>query len=687
MVPMRLFTVGLAAAGVATLAWLPPSHLSARGTVSQSAAAPSAMFIDFGAADELNRALTTLRPEDLRVTVDGEVRPVLSLRFVYRGPGSETAAALADPVRDTPAAAERRRAVVVIVDENAVYRGQQKAVVAAVGRLLDELGTSDQAAVVTLPQPSAELVLTSTAAERLPFLARVAGRAALGGLAAAETVRRLDATDPSGDPDEQARLEREREAARDRLGTQLGAAGDRGEGRPAVASLRALRGVIEGLAGLPGLKTLVVFRQAEWTDEMAAPDDFQTDVSAVLTSAARSRVVLHLVEVGQGRKRDAAGDPMTAVAARTGGVVATVKNPSDSKAFDGIRAAMWGAYLVEVARPDGDTPGRPHAVKVECRRPKTTVRAPGLWVSRQDPVPALVAAVPAEPVPSAAPTAAVPAGAPPAAVSPAPAPRPARRAKADDPQRIVLLARLAEYLAAYVREFGNVVGEEDYNQRMIRGGTAPNLARHLKSDLLLVTTGDEVGWTQYRDVFEVDGRPVRDREARVKKLFIENPAEAWRQAREINNESARYNVGKMFRNINTPMLPLEYLSPGRIGGLSFWRDGEDTIDGIRATELAFEETGRPTLVQPDNERADVPATGTFWIDPSNGRILKTRISLKIGRSEMTTTVVYKPVPGLGLWVPAQMNEHYYSPAEEIEGRAVYRNFRSFNVTTDVEIKK
>jgi hypothetical protein len=681
---MRLLTVGLAAAGVATLAWLPPSHLSARGTVFQSAAAPSAMFIDVGVADEFNRALTTLRPEDLRVTVDGDVRPILSLRFVYRGPGSATAAALADPVRDTPAAAERRRVVVVLVDENAVYRGQQKAVVAAVGRLLDELGTADQAAVVTLPRPSAEVVLTSTAAERHPVLARVAGRAASGGLAATETQRRpaVDATDPSGDPDEQVRLEREREAARDRLRAQEEAAGDRGEGSPAIASLRALRGVIEGLAGFPGLKTLVVFRQAEWTDETAAPDDFQRDVSAVLTSAARSRVVLHLVDVGQGRKRDAAGDPMTAVAARTGGVVATVKNASDSKAFDGIRAAMWGGYLVEVARPDGDTPGRPHAVKVECTRPKTTVRAPGLWVSRQDPVPALAAAVP-----SAAPAAVASAGAAPAGAGPAPAPRPARRAKADDPQRVVLLARLAEYLAAYVREFGNVVGEEDYNQRMIRGGTAPNMARHLKSDLLLVATGDDIGWTQYRDVFEVDGRPVRDREARVKKLFIENPAEAWRQAREINNESARYNVGNTFRNINTPILPLEYLSPKRIGGLSFWRDGEETIDGIRATELAFEETARPTLVQPDNERADVPATGTLWIDPSNGRILKTRISLKAGRSEMTTTVVYKPVPGLGLWVPAQMNENYSSPAEEIEGRAVYRNFRSFNVTTDVEIKK
>ena len=92
------------------------------------------------------------------------------------------------------------------------------------------------------------------------------------------------------------------------------------------------------------------------------------------------------------------------------------------------------------------------------------------------------------------------------------------------------------------------------------------------------------------------------------------------------------------------------------------------------------------MVQPDNGRADVPADGVYWVDPSTGRILKTRITLTAGRSEMTTTVSYKPAQNLGLWVPAEMNEKYITPTEEIEGRAVYKNFRSFKVTTDTQIK-
>ena len=53
---------------------------------------------------------------------------------------------------------------------------------------------------------------------------------------------------------------------------------------------------------------------------------------------------------------------------------------------------------------------------------------------------------------------------------------------------------------------------------------------------------------------------------------------------------------------------------------------------------------------------------------------------------MTTTVVYKPAPETGLWVPAEMQETYQKPGEELEGRATYKNFRSFKVITATEIK-
>ncbi len=397
------------------------------------------------------------------------------------------------------------------------------------------------------------------------------------------------------------------------------------------------------------------------------PDGSGNLTSAVLASAARARVVVHLVMVGQaGRKRTAQDDGMAAIAVGTGGTITMARNASDSKAFDGIRAALEGGYLVEVEGREGDGGARPHDLKVECSRREMTVRAPRLWVSRQDPVPAVVVAAPSG-----------------TATPAAEARAPGRRPDEDDPQLTLLLARLSEYIAAYVRDVGNVVAEEDYTQRLIRGGSNQ---RHLKSDLLLVMTNAEVGWTQYRDVYEVDGRPVRDREERVQKLFLENPANASRLAEQIGNESARYNIGTLIRTINTPTLPLAYVMPSRIGGVSFRRDGEETVEGVRAARLGFEETARPTFVRPMNGPGEAPANGMFWVDPSSGRILKTRVTVTAGRNGVTTTVVYKRSAELGLWLPAQMDELSATPREEIQGRAVYSNFRSFKVTTDVQIK-
>src|SRR5688572_1388714 len=88
-----------------------------------------------------------------------------------------------------------------------------------------------------------------------------------------------------------------------------------------------------------------------------------------------------------------------------------------------------------------------------------------------------------------------------------------------------LLARASKYVATFLDRFSNVVTEEQYAQDMvsnrtamaaIRGGgrLAQPTTRHrdLKSDFLLVKPSETDGWLPFRDVFEVDGEPVRDRE-------------------------------------------------------------------------------------------------------------------------------------------------------------------------------
>ncbi len=140
------------------------------------------------------------------------------------------------------------------------------------------------------------------------------------------------------------------------------------------------------------------------------------------------------------------------------------------------------------------------------------------------------------------------------------------------PSRERSFKRAGLYVARFIEQFSNVVAEEVYVQDSLgtlpiitsgRGGASPSVApqsrhREVKSDFLLVKIGP-AEWLPFRDVYEVDGQKVRDREGRLAKLFLQRSATSMEQARQISLESARYNLGAMQRTINTPILSLLYL--------------------------------------------------------------------------------------------------------------------------------
>jgi hypothetical protein len=273
-----------------------------------------------------------------------------------------------------------------------------------------------------------------------------------------------------------------------------------------------------------------------------------------------------------------------------------------------------------------------------------------------------------------------------------------------------VLARLTTYLADYVRDFSAVVAEERYQQQLhYEGGVGPwersykqggpvisvplDLKRELRSDYLLVRLPGQDGWIPFRDVFAVDGRPVRDREERLSKLFLDSPAAALTDARRIADESARYNVGELERSINTPTLALQLLEPEKRSRLSLRKRGEELVEGVPTWRIDYSETKRPTVVrQPTGE--DVPLSGTFWIDPQWGRIIKTLVTVSVTsrvreygrvRADGRVTVLYRPNDALGIWVPAEMKEYHQFPGRTITCSATYSNFRRFQVTTEEKI--
>lgn len=286
------------------------------------------------------------------------------------------------------------------------------------------------------------------------------------------------------------------------------------------------------------------------------------------------------------------------------------------------------------------------------------------------------------------------------APSPSPlAPRPT------DPALVKLLERAGRYVTDYADKFRNVVAEEDYRQVVTPAYEPASNAvrltdqqrearRRTRADLVFVTLPGAFSWASFRDVFEVDGAPVRDRDARLEKLFRSDPVGAAERARQIVQESARYNLGSVRRTLNIPTLPLLFLSPANQARFVFRVAREGRNSGMAAVEVQFDEIARPSLFRDPGARSrDLPVEGLFWIDPVHGIVLRSVVRFHFaerrdgtaGRGDGTILTQYRYEPELRLWVPSEMEERYET-GTETSAVARYSNFRQFTVSTDEQAK-
>jgi formylglycine-generating enzyme len=268
-----------------------------------------------------------------------------------------------------------------------------------------------------------------------------------------------------------------------------------------------------------------------------------------------------------------------------------------------------------------------------------------------------------------------------------------------------ILARAARYVEEFIERFSNVVAEERYVQDTLgnlpavaiggRGSlqrlpptSAASSHRELKSDFLLVKIGP-LDWLPFRDVFEVDGTPVRDREQRLARLFLPPagaaaaaPTEAAvAQAQQITNESTRYNLGAMQRTINTPILALMLLQRNMQNGVRFSLGKRDPGAGENVWAVEYKEEARPTLVRGAGN-LDIPASGRFWIDAVTGRIVKAEINLSAPGVRARVTTSFHFDERFQIDVPVEMREHYELDRSQVNGTASYGRFRRFDVNAD-----
>lgn len=267
-----------------------------------------------------------------------------------------------------------------------------------------------------------------------------------------------------------------------------------------------------------------------------------------------------------------------------------------------------------------------------------------------------------------------------------------------------VMDRAAQYVAEFEERLAGIVAEEQYIQEIRYPRDSParrDTSRRLQSDLLLLRPIGGEDWMQFRDVFAVDGQPVRDRQERLTGIFL-NPTETTlTQTATILAESARYNIGALERTVNVPLLTLRFLEAKNQPRFSFSRT-RDTRPNAMTVEapapaghfrvstalwvVEFKERQSPTLIRTrdrvEHRRlGDLPARGRFWIDPATGRVLMSEVVLDTRGARGIITVNYQSEPLLGVLVPIEMRERYDRLRDKsvIEGFASYGRFRQFQV--------
>jgi hypothetical protein len=241
-----------------------------------------------------------------------------------------------------------------------------------------------------------------------------------------------------------------------------------------------------------------------------------------------------------------------------------------------------------------------------------------------------------------------------------------------------ILERASNYTIEFVKRFSNVVAEEEYVQSW------RNMRRVLVSDFLFVqdTSGD---YLAFRDVFRVNGNPVRDRDARIAELFLKPTSESASRADQINTEGARHTIGGVFNN---PLLGLALLQPrfkdrfrfvlGRI------ERGRKTAEGTTSDVwiVNYREQDRPSILK-STEGADLPATGSYWIEAETGRILRSELQVP----NDTVVSYFEFDERFGIAVPVRMTDRYRHQNNTVSGTAIYSRFRRFDVVTDDRVKE
>ena len=265
------------------------------------------------------------------------------------------------------------------------------------------------------------------------------------------------------------------------------------------------------------------------------------------------------------------------------------------------------------------------------------------------------------------------------AVACVPADAPAQELSLTDVMR-----RAHGFVVEYEDDLSMVVAEEHYRQQVLDKNGDVEEQRVLLSDYRLTQLLPLEFWFGVREVFEVDGRVVRERTTRTPRALRTSLGEdASERLRRIAEDNARFNIGDVTRTFNEPTFVLSFLHPRNRDRMRFVELGAERVGEVPTWVVGYREISVDGTSFIETQDGDNLLTrGRFWIDPTNGRVVRSELITGDARVERTAriTVDYRLSPTLNLWLPAQMREVYEATdatrhRTTITGTATYSNYR------------
>ncbi len=715
----------IAAPGEST--WVARRPLDGRPQQATFRASVEIVALDVNVVDSQGRPVEGLKPGDFTVTVDRKPRKIVSAQYVNhgvrlpaaRGKSAAAGASALDALSAPPPSAVTERNVMIVVDTDSLEIGEGQAAMQAARAFITQLAPSDRIGVATIPRLPSTLTFSTDRAVIAKQLSQIitappdmpSGEQTVGlqeaydiehndssaiGVAVARECKCAYSGDSSAvSAASAASGAAVTEGQAPCTGTQIqmcvvpllnfarqfAMAGH----MQAQRSLDALRDLADGLKQIPGPKTVVLVSGGLGIPETSTSFD---PLEPALANGQVTLYTLYMERMSLGQVRrplsptfaldDRIGSiGIENVTAAAGGTLVRVVGRVESS-FEQIAREMSGSYLLGIEVEPGDRDGKSHAVDVKVNRSGVEVRSRRRYVIE----------------PETAATKRATAAA--ATAPPSTAARAARRAEraapivpeleSVTPELMALLGRAGNFVLDYQERIAALAAEEEIDQTLSRWQTGPVVVngvaqkredwfidkrRRMKAEYVLVKGAGPTGWQHFRDVFEVDGTGVRPRSGRLAQLFAQASPSAVQQASQIMTDSARQNLGVGERNMDVPTLALVLLDPAVRSRFFFRKEAEQQVAGITVWQVVYTERGSPTIFA-----GDLPLQGTLWIEPDQGRVVRSTLRLNMEETDAEITVTYAPAPELGgLWAPNEVRESYTSDTQKLEVVAKYTNFR------------